>query len=76
MSRRKLSSLSYIERCAYEVQWYEKHGQYPERIRKDYLGHRYVQSDHTWNHYHSNKIERVGHAIANFINEKATGIKT
>ena len=75
MRRRFPGSLTYIERCAYEVQWYEVHGKHPDRIRKDYLGHRYVQGDFTWNRYHPSRIERVNHMLANYINEKVTGIK-
>lgn len=75
MPKRFPGSLTYIERCAYEVQWYEHNGKHPERIRKDFLGHKYVQSDFVWNRRHPHQSEHCSRAIANFINQKVTGIK-
>jgi len=75
MTKRFPSSLTYIERCAYEVQWYEKHGKYPDRIKQDYLRHKYVQSDFLWNRYQPSKTEHVNRAIADFMYERVTGIK-
>jgi hypothetical protein len=73
--KRHPGSLTYIERCAYEVQWYEKHGVHSERIKKDYLGHKYVQADYLWNRRHPTRVEYVSRQIADFINEKVTGIR-
>lgn len=75
MRRTKRGSLTHIEHMAYEVQWYEKHGQYPERIKLDDLGHRYVQSDYWWNRLNHYRQESIRSQLADYLAFKQTGIK-
>lgn len=42
-----------------EIEWYQRHGKYPERIIRDRGGGCYVVGDHSWNLNHRDKIEYV-----------------
>jgi len=42
-----------------EVSWYLKNGAYPERMRLDSGGFKYVIGDYSWNLKHPNKREYV-----------------
>jgi len=59
----------------YEVEWYEKHGKYPQRIRTDDLGHRYVEHDHSWNARNHYRRETIWEQLADHVQERVTGIK-
>ena len=41
-----------------ELDWYKKHGTYPERIKEDANGNKYVEGDFTWNAKHENRYKQ------------------
>ena len=45
-----------------EVMWYGRHGQYPERIKRDGDGNPYVAGDWSW-HRQGHPIEYVDRAM-------------
>ena len=51
--------MTYRELCQREVEWYRRHGRYPERIRRDLSGTAYVIGDWSWNRNHPNKSEVI-----------------
>lgn len=75
MRNRKRPGCTHIEVMAYEVAWYEKHGKYPDRIKTDELGHRYVQVDLWWNHHNHYRREFVRKELAEHVAFRVTGIK-
>ena len=53
---------------AYEVQWYEKNGKYPEdRIMVDDLGTRFVQWDRAWNRQNRYRRETIWKPMADYV---------
>jgi hypothetical protein len=46
-----------------EVEWYDKHGQHPERIAKDGTGKSYVIGDRGWNRNNPHKREYIEHRM-------------
>lgn len=75
VSRRKKPGCTRIEQMHYEVEWYEKHGKYPERIKVDSLGHRYVEWDRGWNARNHFRRETIWKELANYVAKRVTGIK-
>ena len=71
--------MKYLEQCKYEIEWYEKHGKYPERIKTGRIGtstYRFVQSDYIWNFHHPDEQEVIRLPMADYVAEQVTGIKT
>lgn len=73
--KRKRPGCTYVEQIAYEVQWYEVHGKYPDRIQTDYLDRRIVVCDISWNRRNHYRRETVGPRLANYVAFKVTGIR-
>lgn len=42
-----------------EVEWYRRHGKYPERIRRCGSGELYVVGDWAWERHHPDKPEPI-----------------
>lgn len=74
MKRRKRPGCTYVEQQYYEVEWYRKHGKYPERIKVDSLGHEYVQIDLWWNQRNRYRMETIKDQLADYVAERVTGI--
>lgn len=68
-------SLTYVEQCALEVEWYEKHGNYQTRIKTGSLGVRYIEGDWLWHQAHPQAPERINQQLAEFVAQRRTGIK-
>ena len=75
MGRRKRPGCTYVEQIAYEVQWYREHGEYQDRIKKDYLGHEFVEHDWLWNRRNHFRQETIRDKLANYVAYRVTGIK-
>ena len=74
MPKRKPLGCTYFEQIAYEVQWYEEHGKYPERIKTDSLHRRYVEWDRGWNKRNPYRRETIAGKLRNYVQRQVTGI--
>lgn len=76
--KRKRPGCTNTEQQAWEVEWYERHGKYPDRIKIDGTGflpgHRFVQIDRTWNKQNPIRKETIRDQLANYVGYKVTGI--
>ncbi len=68
-------SLTYAEQCAYEVEWYRKHGKHKSRIQKNARGMKFVMGDWRWNRDHPRAKETIGPALAEYVGRQMTGLK-
>ncbi len=75
MTRRKKPGCTAVEQKAYEVEWYRKHGKYPDRIKTDSLGHEYVEWDKGWNQRNRYRQESVREQLADYVYFRCTGIR-
>lgn len=55
---------NYRAHCRAEVEWYRRHGKYPERIKPDSAGVLYVIGDLSWNMNRPDKLERIESAMS------------
>lgn len=75
MARPKRAGCTHIEVMTYEVEWYEKHGKYPDdRIKIDDLGHRYVEWDRAWNQNNRYRREYVQKILADYVSARVAGM--
>ena len=76
MFSRKRAGCTHLELITYEVEWYEKHGMYPDdRIKIDSHGHRYVEFDRRWNARNHYRHESIWRELAAHVQFRITGIK-
>jgi len=74
--RRRLDAgMTVFEQHAYEVQWYRANGKHQDRIRLDHLGREYVECDFTWNKTNHFRQESIRDQLANYVQERLTGLK-
>ncbi len=72
--KRKRPGCTNDEQQAWEVEWYERHGKYPDRIKVDGQGKRYVQIDRTWNKQNAIRKETIRDRLAGYVGFRVTGI--
>jgi hypothetical protein len=75
VGRRRKPCCTRIEQMAYEVEWYEKHGKYPDRIKEDSLGHRFVEWDRGWNSRNQYRRETIWKQLADHVQFRITGVR-
>lgn len=74
--KRKDAGLTPFEVNTYEVEWYRKHGKYPdERIQVGNDGQEYVVHDWTWNRANHYRRETIKPQLNEHVAFRHTGIR-